>query len=301
MSDVWLCWYLVEHAALSVGRKEMAELSEKYGMPKRLPGAEASATAFTDVCRTRHTYLDESGQTRTLRAERMKSSKQAIQYTIVRDDGYKVGEYKYFPNRMDKQGYIVPGTATTKHVLRRGLDLSLDEQARAWVSKAEALLAERSDLAPQRYVAQHLRDTIETVAVPVRGHALMWFSYDEGVDLLRRCGQLLEDVAPSAHQFTLLRLAPRQETHMLAYSADIFLARQLEDPIVRLSTAASTGEKPQTRSLNQWHQLASTVRIQCVQHERRLGLPLPKTVGLLAQLDDLLAMLPTKTAMRAAS
>lgn len=289
MSDVWLCWFgIAADAKVIVTRERLRAITAEMGMSQRVLIRDAKVTAFRTACRTKVTYTDDAGAEHVITGEQIKATAEFITYAVVREDGYRVAEWKFFQSRRNRDG-LVKGTHLTKSVLRRSMPAAEQALAQQWLSQAEAAFQAAQEETPHWTIRSQVNATLATVATPIAGRANFSFGYTADMPVAQRVQAFLEATMPGGYEFTVVALQEGGDRRSLAASADIHLASQLEEPLFRLERASQPGARAlKAATARSYQELLGQVRERHAVHVRCLGHLLPVTDGDLERMQILM-------------
>jgi hypothetical protein len=293
VADVHLIWFTMDDTAVTAPRADVRDWAAELGVPTGPLTRGSTKAAFLKACAAaRVKYSDESGREYLVTAREVARKDEFITFEVVRDDGMKLAQLKYFSARRGRQG-IVAGTHVIKSIVRPSLDPRDAEAARAWLVESDALFKVEQGYVPWYITRRLVRAALELHAVPVSKRAATFFAYDDDMEPVHRAGEFLRRSVQDS-QFYTLAIEDGSDLGVFATSADVFLLEQVTHLLGLMTTwmgNEATNRMTLAKAMPAWRQAHEEVTRVQARHERRLSLRLPQTSSALLEASQLMTRL----------
>lgn len=296
-TDVSLVWFSIEDSGdTGEPRAKVRELARKHGFPPETLTRDSKISAFTRACRVSTTY-EEDGTTFTVTGQQIKRTSEFITFQVVRGDGFKLAEYKFFQSRRTRVG-VVKGSHVVRSVLRAGLSARQKEAATAWLEAAGASYEQLQGGTPIASIRRLVHGTLRGAAVPILGRESMYFLYGDEVEVAYRVRGFLDEAMAVPPVVNIVDVDDFSSYQPFADSADAFLNAQADVVVKRVRNGLLDPKVVSLQRRSNWNEAIASLRTRRARHVRRLKLDLPLTEQTLLLADRLVLELPVHPACR---
>lgn len=281
MPDVWMLWYSHGRPRAGLHLDGLSELCRELGFLEPPAQRGAKAGAFNQACQVRHVYSDSGGQVHTISAVIEKVATEFIMAAILREDGFKIGEYKFFHAVARKRTGVVRGTTVVKARLRSVLEREEREAGRVWADLADAVFNTTALELPNHVVRRCVRATMDEIAWPVPSRQCSHFLYEDELEMAERLRRFLEKTT-KVSDVRIIGVDDGDHA-MPASAADAHLCALVMELNERLRVLrAEDVEFEQVRGR------LTFIKDRYRRHQRRLERPLPMTKAQIALADRMI-------------